>query len=69
MSDFKRGDIIKSGNGIYKVCGFTHNFLVIPDGWLIVDEVGSTLNPKFCEHYTGATSAIPQHIINNNAPI
>lgn len=60
MSEFKQGDLVKSGGGVYKVCGFTGTGSpIVPAGWLMVDEVGSALNPKFCELYTGATSVLP----------
>ena len=66
MSDFKRGDLVKSEGGVYKVCGFTRNRRLIPDGWLIVDEVGSALNPKFCELYQGATSVLSPELRNES---
>ena len=69
MIAFKMGDLVKLEGGVYKVCGFTRNCLVIPDGWLIVDEVGSTLNPKHCELYAGAKSVLSAHLRNDNAPI
>lgn len=62
MSDYKKGDLVKSEGGVYKVCGFTHGCRLIPDGWLMVDESGSAINPKFCEPYVGATSVLPQAI-------
>tara|TARA_R110000782_G_C14819221_1_gene413841 strand:+ start:1857 stop:2042 length:186 start_codon:yes stop_codon:yes gene_type:complete len=59
--EFKLGDCVKiiDENRVFKVCGFTgKGSMVIPEGWLI-DQDGFSINPKFCEKYEGAISAIP----------
>lgn len=57
MSEFRRGDIVISENRAYKVCGFTKDRLLIPDGWPVT-EAGTAINPKFCELYSGAKSVL-----------
>ena len=64
MSDYKRGDLVKHERGVYKVCGFTKDRLLTPDGWLVVDETGMALNPNYCTPYDGATSVLPPQLRN-----
>lgn len=64
--EFKLGDLAKiaTENRVFKVCGFTDKRnMVIPDGWLI-DQEGFSVNPKYCEKYTGATSCL-SHLNND----
>jgi hypothetical protein len=57
MESFKQGDLVKSEieNRVFRVCGFTKQSMIIPEGW-IIDEDGFSVNPKFCKKYMGATS-------------
>jgi len=57
---FKRGELVKctQSNAVYKVCGFTKDHPIMPDGWVIVSEIGELANPKFLERYEGATSCM-----------
>lgn len=62
---FERGDIIKfEGTGqLHRVCAYAYGSPVIPDGWPI-DQDGAAMNPKFCELYEGAISAIPDRVLH-----
>ena len=46
-------------NRVFRVHGFTKGRRAVPDGWL-VEKDGTAVNPKFCEKYNGATSAISE---------
>lgn len=60
--DIKIGEYAKVANSsrVFKVHSFTKGQFAVSDGWY-VDKYGSAINPKYCEKYNGAISAVIKH--------